>query len=389
MLLLQSSSTQGIGNPWKFKALASHVHRFNPEIVFLIETRLSVASSIQLCKKLNFDHCWAVNRTGFGGGPVLLWSNRVKIKVLESSPGHITGYVSGNDFLPWVFTGFYGHPDHLKRVHSWELLKKIKDVCVGLWMCLGDFNEITSNFEKKGGHVRSYATMDRFKDTMDKCQLSEFGGLGNEMTWCSRFYNGEIMEKLDKGLCNQEWLISFPNANLKALPWWCSDQKPLLVCFNDGGIDNKYWQRKRNSMFHFEEAWSSDNECMSLIEKCWCSCDCSDTTQKLKEKILNCDRTLKQWNIKKRREFIRDLEVSRKNLSKLSELNDPTHWNAIKDEEKRLNALSGKDEIYWRQRSRALCLKSGDKNTKYFFRKASIRKKKNEIKGLIDNEGTW
>ncbi|KAK1384561.1 hypothetical protein POM88_022296 [Heracleum sosnowskyi] len=76
-------------------------------------------------------------------------------------------------------------------------------------------------------------------------------------------------------------------------------------------------------------------------------------------------------------------------MSKLSESNYPTHWKAIKDEEKRLNALWEKEEIYWRQRNRALWLKSGDKNTKYFFTKASIRKKKNEVKGLIDNEGTW
>lgn len=43
----------------------------------------------------------------------------------------------------------------------------------------------------------------------------------------------------------------------------------------------------------------------------------------------------------------------------------------------------------WRQRSRVTELKEGDRNTKYFQRKASWRKKKNAITKLKDNEGNW
>ena len=42
----------------------------------------------------------------------------------------------------------------------------------------------------------------------------------------------------------------------------------------------------------------------------------------------------------------------------------------------------------WNQRSRALWLKSGDRNTKFFHAVASQRRKRNKIEGLME-EGVW
>ncbi|KAK8461281.1 hypothetical protein SEVIR_1G007383v4 [Setaria viridis] len=46
------------------------------------------------------------------------------------------------------------------------------------------------------------------------------------------------------------------------------------------------------------------------------------------------------------------------------------------------------EEIHWFQRARANWLKQGDRNTSFFHNFATKRRKKNTIKGLMDDNGT-
>lgn len=47
------------------------------------------------------------------------------------------------------------------------------------------------------------------------------------------------------------------------------------------------------------------------------------------------------------------------------------------------------EEEYWLQRSWIDWLAGGDKNTAFFHKKASIRKHKNHISSLQDENGQW
>ncbi|KAM5578647.1 hypothetical protein ABKV19_008789 [Rosa sericea] len=51
--------------------------------------------------------------------------------------------------------------------------------------------------------------------------------------------------------------------------------------------------------------------------------------------------------------------------------------------------LLTQEETVWIQRSRALWLKGGDRNTAYFHRRASNRRQRNQILGLFDDTGRW
>ncbi|KAL5559130.1 hypothetical protein UlMin_035341 [Ulmus minor] len=65
------------------------------------------------------------------------------------------------------------------------------------------------------------------------------------------------------------------------------------------------------------------------------------------------------------------------------------NWKEHQRLEKALDALRYKEERYWRQRSKDTWLKCGDRNSKFFYQKASARKSKNSIVGLIDNNEKW
>ena len=56
---------------------------------------------------------------------------------------------------------------------------------------------------------------------------------------------------------------------------------------------------------------------------------------------------------------------------------------------KELDEWLRKQEIYWAQRSRVNWIKHGDKITKNFHLKASQRRQRNLIQGIMDPQGKW
>ena len=56
---------------------------------------------------------------------------------------------------------------------------------------------------------------------------------------------------------------------------------------------------------------------------------------------------------------------------------------------KELNVLCEQKEKMWQQRSQVQWLQSRDQNTKFFHGVSTQRKRRNFIKGLRDENGTW
>ena len=97
-----------------------------------------------------------------------------------------------------------------------------------------------------------------------------------------------------------------------------------------------------------------------------------------------------KWNWEEFGNVNKVLKQKRERLQQL-ELWDSLHGKAdeIQKVRKEINEIQVREEIMWNQRSRALWLKWGNRNTKIFHTTASQRHRKNWIAGLQNSEGVW
>lgn len=72
------------------------------------------------------------------------------------------------------------------------------------------------------------------------------------------------------------------------------------------------------------------------------------------------------------------MQLALRNLSRAGSRLD------LQEAEAKLEVVFLEEEVYWRQRSRELWLRWGDRNTRWFHNHASYRKKRNTIRGLED-----
>lgn len=114
-----------------------------------------------------------------------------------------------------------------------------------MWCCVGDFNELLSQSEKRVIRPFHSGRAQLFRDFLCTSGLMDFDLKGCSFTWTSNSRNGEVVkEKLDRVLVNLPWRMSFQNALALALPAISSDHSPILL-----SLDPK---TRSGRMFNFE-----------------------------------------------------------------------------------------------------------------------------------------
>ena len=144
-----------LGNPKTVSELHTIVRKENPNIVFLMETRLDSLNLEFLRVRMGMFGCFGVDRHGLGGGLALLWNSSIVVHI--QSHHHIDADMVHEDGLRWRATGFYGHPERGLHDHSWALLRHLWSIRNLPWLVLGDFNEIMALNEQWGRLDRNLA----------------------------------------------------------------------------------------------------------------------------------------------------------------------------------------------------------------------------------------
>ena len=141
---------RGLGNQRLVRELSVLVKSKGPRLVFLMETKKKNSYMEKIRCHLKFDNMFLVPRRHFSGGLALFWSNDLDLHIHTFSPHHIDAVVNPRVDDAWRFMGFYRAPKIANREDSWSLLRHLSTQLDLPWVCLGDFNEITSLEEKSG-----------------------------------------------------------------------------------------------------------------------------------------------------------------------------------------------------------------------------------------------
>lgn len=107
------------------------------------------------------------------------------------------------------------------------------------------------NHECKGGDGCNLQKARRYADRMNDCRLLDLGSIGPKFTWKGPLKNGvRTYRRLDRGLCNDEWRIQFPEAIVRVLLRVdFSDHHPILVSPFGAHCNH------REKPFRFERVW--------------------------------------------------------------------------------------------------------------------------------------
>ncbi|XP_074297338.1 uncharacterized protein LOC141628049 [Silene latifolia] len=221
--------------------------------------------------------------------------------------------------------------------------------------------------------------MNNFRAAVDECGLKDVSREGYQFS----YDNGQIGEAnrqcmLDRAMSSSSWTDMFPYACLIYLEREWSDHAPIKLV-----LDHRTREVNRQRGFKFEQMWVGEEGCAEAVER-GVQRGRGDLVQVLEE----CAVELRKWKDTNIKQINRCIGLKQQQLGRLN-CSERTEANVLKRRKliAELAGLRRQEEQYWRQRSRALWLKDGDKNTKFFHTRAGERKRKNFIAKLVDDRG--
>nr|XP_051219355.1 uncharacterized protein LOC127336565 [Lolium perenne] len=261
---------RGLGNGPAVNGLLDLRKREDPDVLFVSETKMEQDKLEWFRWKLEMPHMMVKNCEGRSGGLVLFWKREVNLKVIGfMSRYHIDTEITEPDGFVWRFTGIYGDPRTDGKENTWRLMRTLRHQNNKPWLCGGDFNEILHPWEKEGGVPRPQACMDRFKETLELCELDDLRFVGDAFTWRNNNHdaNKYIRERLDRAVATQSWRDRFPGYKVVNGDPRHSDHRPIII--NTHGVEKARRSPARGMVPRFEAKWLAEEEYATIVENAW------------------------------------------------------------------------------------------------------------------------
>jgi hypothetical protein len=350
--------------------------------MFISETRQCENKIKNHRWRLGLKNCRMQVGSGKGADIALYWDEQVEIKIMSKGPRYFDVLIRDNqNNLLWRATFVYGEPKSLERHHMWRALHRLKPNANEPWLVIGDFNETMWQHEHFSETKRSERRMSDYRNLLAFCKVYDLGFSGPAWNFDNKQKgNRNVKACLDRAVTSDNWLSAFPDAKVTNIISTRSYHLPVLLDF-----ERAPFQAVQCELPKYEHMWVRDPALENIIEEAWTGTTPCSNLGDLANKINSTRGHLGEWNTKNFRNIAKQIKKLRRKWKKPK--SDACDL-AIGKYNTELDELLQREETHWRQRSRINWLREGDRNTKYFHKKATWRQTKNRIK-RVDLLHTW
>ncbi|XP_026451440.1 uncharacterized protein LOC113351717 [Papaver somniferum] len=296
---------------------------------------------------MGFPCTFNVPSVGRSGGLVLAWKKEIHLNVVSSSLRGI--HVTTTDIVHSKTCHIHfscGEPNSSLRPAFWEQQCQQTTVPVDEPdFFIGDFNTLLEKEDKNGGLEVNDSDFEHLRNFCSVFNLHDPGFSGPRFTWSNMQQGPDlIFERLDRCFLNQMAENICPKFCVNNLPRDSSDHFPMHIGFN-------YEDTLMPRPFHFMDMWIGDPTCRDIIANAWSVNLVGSPAYKLKSKILNIKKGLRNWNKLSFGNIQTDISTIRKDLLDLH-ISDPTDSTTTARLKARLEYLYNMEELYWKDKSR-------------------------------------
>ncbi|CAL1388662.1 unnamed protein product [Linum trigynum] len=258
MLDVFSWNCQGAGHEKFVSILRSFFVPTRPEIVIIVEPRISGSEAQKVISQIGFDGVLRVDAVGFASGIWVLWNeHELEISKLEAWEQMILFSCrkrGGREPLVVIFA-VYGSPQPARRQDLWDKMGMLGTQITEPWLLAGDFNSIIGPKDRMGGGAYLETRVRAFRNCLNACGLMEMG-----LTW----RRGGLSQRLDWAVCNKRWFLQFPDSISHHLERVGSYHRPLRVY-----TEAQAQTRGTTQPFRFLAAWLGHEDFRRFLEASW------------------------------------------------------------------------------------------------------------------------
>ncbi|KAL8140802.1 LOW QUALITY PROTEIN: hypothetical protein V2J09_006823 [Rumex salicifolius] len=335
------------------------IRRNAVKILALFEPKISRDQAQIVCQGINLSKWHCVEAQGFVIGIWLFWDDQCFELDIPNVQENFIGSKIRFKNQSFQLVTVYAPPSVHRRQRFWSTMNDDLLSIGDPFFAGGDFNCIMDQFERHGDSSV-------FRDPINDIGLLDMGFIGQNFTW-SRGVSVDscISKRLDRVLMNYSACIECPSASVRHLSKFASDHTPILLRLK---LSAPWYKRQRP--FRFEATWMSHPDFNIVLALNWeIDCHASVALAHLQPKLL-------EWN---KHSFGNITERKNKLIDELEDAQLQSEMETMLHQE----------EILWLQKSRETWLKEGDKNTSFFHASTIIRRKRNKIEAIPNDNGDW